>query len=285
MLRLLFLSYGQGLHQQEVICGVHSILHCGGSGIPFQIVVYTDEPEVFRDLPVKLHLVTPQQWRVWGGPKNFNHRRKILALQHLLKQSTDAVVLLDGDTWLRGSLQTLQERIAPGRSVMHIQEGRVSEVRTPLYKNLHQLLREERQIRDLGISADAWMWNAGVIGLHPSDLPLLDEVLVITDRLCEVSSLHILEQFAFSWVLQNRLQLSEAADLVFHYWPPYLHKPFRKLLPDLMQRATALPVEKRTGFLYRHRPRPGVFRRGKVVIKRMLQWLGILKGYCRSNEW
>ena len=168
---------------------------------------------------------------------------------------------------------------------MHIQEGRVSGVQTPLYRKLHALLTQESTIQDLGISPDAWMWNAGVIGLHPDQLPLIEKVLEITDRLCAVSSLHILEQFAFSWVLQQHIELTEAADLVFHYWPPYLHKPFRKILPGLMQQAGALPFAERSKFLYRHRPRPGLLRRGKVIAKRVLQWLGVLRGYCRSNEW
>jgi hypothetical protein len=285
MMQLLFLSYGHGLHQQEVICAVHSILHCGGADTPYQIVIYTDAPEVFAGLPVRVHLVTTQTWREWGGPQNFNHRRKILALQHLLRESQMPVVLLDGDTWFRGSVRNVAERIGPGRGVMHIQEGRVSVVQTPLYRNLHALLTQESTIQDLKISPDAWMWNAGVIGLHPDQLPLIDKVLEITDRLCAVSSLHILEQFAFSWVLQQHIELTEAADMVFHYWPPYLHKPFRKILPGLMQQAIALPAEQRSRFLYRHRPRPGLLRRGKVIAKRVLQWLGVLRGYCRSNEW
>lgn len=285
MLQLLFLSYGQGLHQLEVIFAVHSILRCAGRDVICQIVIYTDEPDVFAGLPVKVQLVTPQQWQEWGGPQNFNHRRKILALQNLLKESGSPVLLVDGDTWFRGGLQNLAARISPGRGVMHIQEGRVSGVQTPLYRNLHALLTQESTIQDLGISPDAWMWNAGVIGLHPDQLPLIDKVLAITDRLCAVSSLHILEQFAFSWVLQQHIELTEAADLVFHYWPPYLHKPFRKILPGLMQQAGALPFAERSKFLYRHRPRPGLLRRGKVIAKRVLQWLGVLRGYCRSNEW
>ncbi len=285
MMQVLLLSYGHGLHQQEVIFAVHSILHRRGQDAPCRIVIYTDEPDVFAGLPVKVQLVTPQQWQEWGGPQNFNHRRKILALQHLLKESGSSVVLVDGDTWFRGSLQNLAARITPGRGVMHIQEGWVSGVQTPLYRNLHALLTQESTIQDLGISPDAWMWNAGVIGLHPDQLPLIEKVLEITDRLCAVSSLHILEQFAFSWVLQQHIELTEAADLVFHYWPPYLHKPFRKILPGLMQQAEALPFAERSKFLYRHRPRPGLLRRGKVIAKRVLQWLGVLRGYCRSNEW
>lgn len=285
MMQVLLLSYGHGLHQQEVIFAVHSILHRGGQDATCQIVIYTDEPDVFAGLPVRVQLVTPQQWQEWGGPRNFNHRRKILAMQHLLKESGLPVVLVDGDTWFRGSLRSLAERIGPGRGVMHIQEGRVSVVQTPLYRNLHALLTQESTIQDLKIAPDAWMWNAGVIGLHPDQLALTDNVLQITDRLCAVSSLHILEQFAFSWVLQQHIQLTEAADIVFHYWPPYLHKPFRKILPGLMQQAAALPAEQRSAFLYGHRPRPGLLRRGKVVAKRVLQWLGALRGYCRSNEW
>ena len=68
------------------------------------------------------------------------------------------------------------------------------------------------------------IWNAGVIGLDPADAKLLDEVLDLTDQFCACSNLHVLEQLAFSYVLTQRSVVSETHDIVFHYWPPYLHQ-------------------------------------------------------------
>ena len=129
------------------------------------------------------------------------------------------------------------------------------------------------------------MWNTGVIGLHCDDANLLDNVIHLTDQFCSNSDLHILEQFAFSYLLQTKTQLRESSDLVFHYWPPYLHKPFQKVLPGLLQQAEKLESAEKTRWLYAGRPRPTLARRGKVILKRLGQWCGLIHGQSLSNEW
>jgi hypothetical protein len=86
-------------------------------------------------------------------------------------------------------------------------------------------------------------------------------------------------------VLAQRTQLREAADTVFHYWPPYLHQPFREKLPRIMRQTEMLPLAQRVARCYANRPRPTLPRRGKVLLKRCLQAAGFLRGRARSNEW
>ncbi len=101
MNNLLYLSYGSGPHEQEVICSLLSAYRWSAPGDTYRILVYTDHPESYRDLPLEIQFVSPMQWQEWSGPKQFNHRRKILALQHAMQTYGGPVVLLDGDTWLR----------------------------------------------------------------------------------------------------------------------------------------------------------------------------------------
>ena len=129
------------------------------------------------------------------------------------------------------------------------------------------------------------MYNAGVIGLDSTDASLLEDVLKLTDQLCEQSDLHVLEQFAFSYILARKTQLQEADDLVFHYWPPYLHDPFRENLDALFTEAREMSLPQRAEFLFANRPLPTWPRRGKVIVKRALQMAGIIRGRCRTNEW
>lgn len=286
---LLYLSYGRGPHELEVQFSALSAIRNSKRPEEFRTLVYTDNPDSFANQPVDVRFVTADQWVAWAGPQRFNHRRKIVALQHALEDVNDRVVLLDGDTWLRGPTNELFESISPGQSLMHIREGSVTEVRTAVYQRLSQVLECASLVDSRGISfripVHVSMWNAGVIGLHPADAPRLAEVLHLTDQLTQISDLHVLEQFAFSYVLSERTSLREAADLVFHYWPPYLHEPFRKKLPLLMKSVEHLPLQDRIERLYAHRPRPSLLRRTKVILKRILQFAGIIRGQCRSNEW
>ena len=143
---------------------------------------------------------------------------------------------------------------------MHIREGGISEIDTPLFQRMRDLLQtaelQDGNGNNFRISTDAAMFNAGVIGIDSADAGLLDEVLDLTDQLCELSDLHVLEQFVFSYLLSQRTDLGEAGDLVFHYWPPYLHDPFRERLPQLMTQSKSIPPRQRARHLYAHRPRP-----------------------------
>lgn len=289
MSSLLYLSYGTGPHEQEVICSALSAHHWTPIGTGYNVLVYTDHPESYRDYPFQIEFISTDQWDEWAGPRNFNHRRKILALQHALQQSAGPVVLLDGDTWLRAPVAELFQRVGERHTVMHIREGAISKVDTPLYRDLSDLLSRSdlrgSQGNAIRISPDEFMYNAGVVGIDPADIGLLCDVLDLTDQLCEVSELHVMEQFAFSYVLVHKTDLHEADDLVFHYWPPYLHDPFRMKLAQLMTTAEKMTLDQKADFLFTNRPRPSWSRRGKVIAKRALQMAGIIRGRCRSNEW
>jgi hypothetical protein len=287
---VLYISYGTGLHEQEA---VFSLLSAWRWAPPksddVHFLILTDHPESFTNLPATVELITADQWREWAGPTQFNHRRKILALQYALSRYCAPTVLLDADTWLRKPPRKLFERIAPGKTIMHIREARISEIATPQGRMIVDFLTREQFVdsdeRDIRIPIHTAMWNAGVIGIDPADTKLLDEVLLLTDQFCGRSTLHVLEQLAFSYVLSLRTHLQEAHDIVFHYWPPYLHEPFKQKLPEIMGQITGLSLEDRIAKCYEHRPRPTLPRRGKVVLKRGLQSLGLLRGRSRSNEW
>jgi hypothetical protein len=286
---LLYLSYGKGLHELEVIYSVHSARHCSKNCPDLRIVIYTDNPDSFSSVPANVEFISTKQWSEWGGPHMFNHRRKILSLQHAIRNLESPVILVDGDTWWRDSPEKLFRRIRPGATVMHIREGSIAEIQGKRIQDLRSLVRNYQFQFLNGSSAyipgDCQMWNAGVIGLHPDDGSILDEVINLTDQFCDHAELHVLEQFAFSFLLASRTTLAEANDLVFHYWPSYLHAPFRQVLPTVIEEAGKLDPAKKAAFLYRWRPRPSVMRRGKVIVKRIAQWCGFLQGQSRSNEW
>jgi len=288
MKTLLYLSYGQGPHELEVIYSVYSARHRSPNSENLRIVIYTDHPDSFSSVPADVEFISTQQWNEWGGPQNFNHRRKILALQHAISSIAARVILVDGDTWWRGPADQVFDRICAGQTVMHIREGSIAEIKGPRIAELRSLIRGHQfELADgsaATIPADCQMWNAGVLGLHPDDASLLDDVIHLTDQFCSKSDLHILEQFAFSFLLQTRTQLREASDLVFHYWPPYLHTPFRNVLPGLLQQAEDLEGIQKARYLYAGRPRPTLARRGKVILKRIGQWCGLIRGQSRSNE-
>jgi hypothetical protein len=288
MKQLLYISYGVGPHQQEVTFSLLSALHWGGpESNDTRFLIFTDRPTDFADFPATVESIEAEQWRRWFGPTRFTHRCKILALQHALRKYPAPTVLLDGDTWFRKSPDYLFRRIAPGKTIMHIREGRISELAAPWHQEIVDIVSQHEFENFTGrktrIPIRTDLWNAGVIGLDPADLDVLDEVLHLTDQFCARSNVHILEQFAFSYILAKRTQLHASHDIVFHYWRPYLRQPFRQKLPKIMRQCANLPLHDRIAWCYAHRPRPTLYRRGKVVIKHCLQGLGLLRGRLRST--
>ena len=284
---LLYVCYGEGPHQLEIVYSITSACYLTPDENR-HILVYTDQPDVFADLPVEVRLVPSEVWELWSAPYGFKHRRKIVALQHALSTSMKKVVMVDGDTWFQASADRLFSAVEVGKSIMHIREGSLQKVESPLFDEVRALIDDFSSgtvASDHKISNAADMWNSGVVGLHSSDRHLIDSALALCDSLCEKSRLHVLEQIAFSWILQSQTELSEVPNLVFHYWPPWIHVPFRARLRSLLEESKAIPQESRFEYLYRFRPRPGLRHKGKVILKRCAQAIGLIRGRCRTNEW
>lgn len=293
MNNLLYLSYGEGLHEQEVIFSLLSAWrHVAPNSSGWRFLVYTDRPKTFAGLPLAVEPLATEQLAAWAGASRTNDRRKIAALGHALRKYAAPTVLLDGDTWLRKSPELLFSRIGPGRAIMHLLEGRLMDIGTPIPTEMASVLRRERFVDTAGeylnIPPNSPMWNSGVLGMDPADAGVLDEALHLLDQLSLRSTVPIRqwEQFAVSFVLAQRMrELQEAGDVVFHYWPPYLHEPFRKKLPEVMAKCAVLPLAERARRCFAERPRPTGPRRAKVIVKRAMQGLGLLRRGARSSEW
>jgi hypothetical protein len=284
MSTVLYLCYGDGPHAAEVRCSIASAWRFGdpaADGVRF--AVYTDRPSAFEGFPVALTEVSAAEWAEWSGPHAYRHRRKIPALRLALAESGGPVVLVDGDTWWHRPPRRLFARIGPGRAVMHIREGRLDRVADPLYRRAREIVAQMTAPAGEGpLPTTAHMWNAGVVGLHPADGDRLDEVLAWTDALCAASTgVHVLEQLAFSHVLACRVRLSEASDVVIHYWLA----AWRAAIRDHIRRVDASggrgPGEVADRFidgLPRGRPLA-------ATVRNLLSRVGFRRASIRRNEW
>jgi len=290
MKNLVYLSYGPGLHEQEITFSILSAYHWLGVGDPdMRIVIYTDRPETFSTLKVATVVLDASTLKEWAGPAGFGHRRKILALRDALQRFDGPSAILDGDTYFRRSPWKLFDRIGPGRAVMHLREGSMDFLPGPVHGELVSLLRDGGPWADLSgaalsISASAPMWNSGVIGADPSDVRLLDESIHLTDQLSSRSKLHTLEQFALGTVLGRETRLREVGDIVFHYWDRSYRDPFHRLLPELLKRTATMPLAGRARHCYAYRPRPSLRRRARLLCNRWLRRIGLLPPIMRSSD-
>jgi hypothetical protein len=274
---LVYLSYGTGNHVNELRYSVLSTFQRGFGAREYRTVVYTDTPEAFADLRVDIEHVSEQRLRDWLGQTSFTHRRKLMALLDALDRFPGSVVLVDSDTWFRRNPGRVFERIGPGRSCMHIRESRLGDKEGD-HPALGDLLARGPLVdtdgAPLSFPVDAEMWNSGLIGIHTADKKIVEEALNLTDQLtARDSSQWVFEQFSLGWFMRHNV-VSEADDVLFHYWPRRLRAPFAAQLPSLLSQTAGLPPDEAIARIIQHRPRRTPLVALKMEMRRRLRQIG-----------
>lgn len=276
----MYISFGEGRHVDEVRFSVQTALrHVPSAGGSWGVSVWTDRPSAWKDLPVDVVEVDPEQARAWMGPHQYVWRAKIEVLRAALERSGGGrCVYVDGDTWWRRSPSVVFDRVGPGRSVMHLREGRPP---APEAAALAHVLERHRPVRPdqspWEFPADRDSWNAGVIGLHPADAAVCEEVAQLTDQLLEHGfgeHSHTSEQLAFAVGLAARTSVAEARDAVVHYWPAEMREPFTAAL-TAARAADGLGQAELFDRLWAQRPRLTAERAAKDTAKRLLRRVGV----------
>lgn len=204
-------------------------------------VIYTDEPEIFKEIVLlfneyEIIKLSNEQINKWKGPDKFVHRVKIEMLKDFLAKHNGNVLYCDTDTYFTESPESLFNSIEKGMFYMHTLEGYINHKTHPSFKKWEQFLLTHPEILDQSgpnYVNSLPMWNAGVIGLNNGALPLLNEVLNLTDCIFKKFPKHIAEQFAFSYIFQKHTIIYPADKYIFHYW--YL-KEFANYLILVFQR-------------------------------------------------
>lgn len=208
--------YDQTLYSMLSLCATH-----GWVGLPtgVSITVFSDRPERFEPLTQLLDIQQLDEQRILRGmgSTRFIHRLKLDLLAEAAKSTSVPLIYLDGDTWLRGSLEDLVGSVSSTVSLMHAAESKVSEVENAVVRKALGRIPQSF-LPDAFRPDSVMMYNAGLIGLHPSQFSLIDDAIRLTDCGVKFGYSHVWEQFAVSVMLDAETQVKVADDLVFHYW-------------------------------------------------------------------
>lgn len=276
---LVLLSYG-GRDDQvaETKYAILSAYRWARPSDGIEIVLYTDNPSRFDDMPVRLRPIAAEELEGWTGPDGYQYRRKLEVLRDALIQTGRPVVFVDSDTWFRRSPARLFDRIGRGRSIMHVREGNLRGRPFPQYCHDFVDCVESRTWKTssgspLDITSDV-VWNSGVIGLDPLDNVLVDDALALIDQVYCKCELWSLEQFAIAFFLMRSTDVRGASDVVFHYWPRDLKEAFHPTLLEELDRTADLAPRERANELHRFRPRLHGVGQLKYVIKQAYRLTG-----------
>lgn len=207
-----------------------------------KIIVYTDNSAYFKKrLPqsIKYIALDKETIKKWKGAIDFVHRAKIELLRDFATRYTGNVLYLDSDTYFRTNISILFEHIQNGNAVMSLEEGAINSSPIKHLKDFDRYFKKNNHQLTIGNTSfrfkkDVRMYNAGIIGTRvPESARLFDEALRITDYIYPEHPSHVVEQFAFSYLLQTQNQrVIEAEPLIHHYW---YFKEFRVILKDFFE--------------------------------------------------
>ncbi len=186
------------------------------------ITVVTDAPEFYRHMAdhvtvLPIAAATLQEWR---GEFDFFWRIKIKALEYVHQhQPGSAILYLDTDTFLHGSLATIRAQLEAGTALMHEPEGALSQLASKTEQRMWQQVRQH-SFGGVAMRKDHQMWNAGVVGIPAGRAAA---AIALALRICDDLSRQgvtprLIEQFALSVALAETGPLAAAAPQIGHYW-------------------------------------------------------------------
>lgn len=203
----------------SILCLIH---HSGSIKDHLRIIVVSDHPEWFEDLPVIVEEIDSAIIKKWKGDLDFIHRLKIEAIRHVRDRYDGDLLYMDGDTCFFNDAKPLIEKISSGRSLMHEFEGTLESRSNLTLKRTHDFFLKHPKIETsagaIEIRADQSLYNAGIIGISNSDAHLLEEVLEFNDALYPIYRNHVTEQLMFSYVLSQNTEISTCNERIYHWW-------------------------------------------------------------------
>lgn len=212
-----------------------------------RVMVYSDQPAHFADLGpnVTAVQVTADALHRWRGEIDFVHRVKLEVVLHALASAGGRLLYVDGDTYFRVDPRTLFARIAPGRTLMRVSEGAFSNRANGIQRKMQAFVRRHafpvRSGEMVRIPEHTEMWDAGVIGVHAADAPLIRRALELTDAMYPLYQKHVIEQVAVSYVLQTASTVGATGDDVYHYWR--YTAEFARILEDFFAANAGRPLD------------------------------------------
>lgn len=240
--------YGPPVIYHRVSFLLTSLFHHMGAGwVQYPIYLYTDNPDYFTarfGQQPHLHFVpiTVQDIARWKGPRNFVHRMKIEVLRDCARRSEGHLFYLDTDIYALQDLRPLLQQIDAGHSLMDKEEYVIGQALLPLPRKVKRFVKGKTFAYGQGKTAQiSWqhsMWNAGILGIARENLGLVDEALALTDVLYDAYQKPVMEQLAFSYLLQTRTQVIAAQPWLMHWWS--IKDAFDPSLTQFAERYTTL---------------------------------------------
>ena len=197
-------------------------------------VLLTDEKNQRNDLPLQNIVIDATDLRAWQLDGRFNFAIKVHAMEYMLARFGGQVVMLDTDTIFEQHPLELFKLIAPGNTILHLDEGPLSENQ---YSEGWEKVCETfgGSVNGYNLDLSTHMMNSGIVGIDAEDKNLLNDILNLMVKVFEVSSMPTSEQLSYSIILQANTNVRTCEQYVTHYWGasrPHILYQISQLYPE-----------------------------------------------------
>lgn len=208
-MKILYIAHSSERIHRRTAYSILSCLQIHGGKAPCPIELATDNPGFYRAFGdiVGFRPLEPGRIASWveaaGGYRN-------VVKAEVFRHQTDSFLFFDSDTVLLKPLPPLFAHITPKTSLMQCREYR---------------LGKRAEFKDVvadpefpELTADTWMYNSGLLGVHRDNLPTLHRV---KDRVLELRARHPVrtpEQLLDGTLLSTVSGILTAPRWIYHYW-------------------------------------------------------------------
>ncbi len=220
MTNIIYQAHGNKHISKELIYSLYSFWATfKGDTSQIRVIVYTDDADFFKPYlydNVIYRIIDDTQISLWAGDINFVHRIKIEIILDCFSKFDGNILYLDSDTIVTQNLQPLLSEICNAKSIMHLYEGQIDKPHNPIMTKMNLFLK--KNFAALKITNQLPMWNAGVLGIDSENKYLVNKVLTLTDKIFAMYPKHVMEQFAFSYLLTTHTTVIASEEYIYHYW-------------------------------------------------------------------
>lgn len=242
-----YLAYGLDSSKYQAVLSIYTLYHhIGEADKDFLFVIYTDSDRQILDkylqgFPVRLEILTKEQVKEFCGPDNYVFRLKPSIIKDYFSKYKQNLLYMDTDTFFLRDPTALMADIAPGHSIMNVEEHNF--VDAGVFETMHwfkmrQGLKQHTYTvngEQVAIPLTTMMWNSGVIGISQADAKVMNLYLSLTDEMFSRCKSFVVEQFVASYVLQLNTQLQSTKDYIDHYWLKSVKHTFNVRIPGFLK--------------------------------------------------
>lgn len=187
-----------------------------------KICLLTDQPSFYKYFGNRIDIIEIDQKIMddWRGKYDFFWRIKMKAIEvAALSNPNKNILYVDSDTFYVDNMEIIENGLNNGLSFMHENEGKLAEISSKTPQRMWKSL-SGKTFPSITINKDSEMWNAGVIALSGHNAcETISLAIEICDQICATNCpRRLVEQFSFSLALKQTSILTEAENIIGHYW-------------------------------------------------------------------